>query len=83
MTYTQEGWGTFREMGWTLDKLKGFLVHLPSRVDSLGGNLVNALLNLYESISIHNPCINSLFKNTNLWQNVQCTMLWFQLKLKN
>ena len=29
-----------RQIGWTLDKQKGFLVHLPSRVDSLGGNLV-------------------------------------------
>ena len=28
--------------GWTLDKPNGFLVHLPSRVDSLGGNLVKS-----------------------------------------
>ena len=27
-------------MGWTHDKPMGFLVHLPSRVDFLGGNLV-------------------------------------------
>ena len=26
-------------ISWTLDKPKGFLVHLPSRVESLGGNL--------------------------------------------
>ena len=37
-----EGRGTFRSIGWTLDKPKGFLVHLPSRVDSLGGNLVKS-----------------------------------------
>ncbi|KAK2176446.1 hypothetical protein NP493_661g02038 [Ridgeia piscesae] len=29
-------------IGWTLDKPNGFLVHLPSRVDSLGGNLVKS-----------------------------------------
>ena len=30
---------------WTLDKPNGFLVNLPSRVESLGGNLVKILLN--------------------------------------
>ena len=29
-------------------KQKGFLVHLPSRVDSLGGNLVNNLVKCIE-----------------------------------
>ena len=37
---TSERWDTFRYIGWTLDKPKGFLVHLLSRVDSLGGNLI-------------------------------------------
>ena len=32
----------FRYIGCTLDKPKGFLVHLPSRVDSLGSNLVTS-----------------------------------------
>ena len=27
---------------WTLDKPNGFIVHLPSRVESLGGNLVKS-----------------------------------------
>ena len=30
------------QIGWTLDKPNGFLVHLPSRVESLGGNLVKS-----------------------------------------
>ena len=30
------------KIGWTLDKPNGFLVHLPSRVESLGGNLVKS-----------------------------------------
>ena len=29
---------------WTLDKPNGFLVHLPSRVESLGGNLVKSIV---------------------------------------
>ena len=48
-TYTSEGLDTLRYIGWTLDKPKGFLVHLTSRVDSLGGSLVQSckiLLNL-------------------------------------
>ena len=34
--------GYFRQRGWTLDKPNGFLVHLPSKVESLGGNLVKS-----------------------------------------
>ena len=37
-------------LGWTLDKPNGFLVHLPSRVQSLGGNLVKSVVNIYTFI---------------------------------
>ena len=36
------GVNILRQIGWTLDKPKGFLVHLPSRVEYLGGNLVKS-----------------------------------------
>ena len=39
-TYTSKGWDKLRLVG--LDNSKGFLVHLPSRVDSLDGNLVKS-----------------------------------------
>jgi len=32
--------------GWTLDKPECFLVHQPSRIDSLGGNLVKYLVEI-------------------------------------
>ena len=38
-----QGRGKFRWVGWTLDKPKGFLVHLPSKVDYLDGNLVKGV----------------------------------------
>ena len=42
-TYTSDGRGVLRQIGWTLNKPKGFLVHLPSRVESLGDNLVKLI----------------------------------------
>ena len=36
--------------GWTLDKPNGFLVHLPSRVKSLGGNLVKSYPHIAQCI---------------------------------
>ena len=43
-TYISEGRDTRSWVGWTLDKTKSFLVHLPSRIDCLGGNLVKPVL---------------------------------------
>ena len=52
--------GTFRYIGWTFDKPKGFLVHLLSRVDSLGGNLVKSgkiLLNCRSCLEKYVTCV--------------------------
>ena len=40
-THTLEGRDAIKSIGRTLDKPKGFLVHLSSSVNYLGGNLEN------------------------------------------
>ena len=46
LTYTpvpqKDGIHLDRYIGWTLDKPNGFLVHLASRVNYIGGNLVKS-----------------------------------------
>ena len=46
-TYNSAGQFTRRQIGWTLDKSKAFHVHLPSRINSLGGNLAKEPVPLF------------------------------------